>query len=126
MANEISVQFSGTVSNGNLFDKFGPETGQFNLNQATAGGPAPGFVTIGTSEEDISFGDLATPTLVVITNLDTTNFVKYGPKNASNALQDFGKILAGKTNFITLDSGVTLRMQADTANVNVVIKGYEL
>lgn len=126
MANEISIQFSGSIKNGNLYDKFGPESGNFKLDQATVGGPSPGMISVGTSEEVITFTDITAPTLVVMTNLDATNYVEYGPTSAG-ALVNFGKLLpGGKPNVVTLTTGVTLRMKANTAACKVLIKGYEL
>lgn len=121
MANEIRTNLTVSVSNGSFKDNFQP--GTIQMNQSTAAGGNPGTVNIGTSEEDVAFGDV-TPGLIVMQNLDSTNFVKFGPKNGSNAMQLMGKISPGKIAYFELGSGVTLRMQADTAACNVLIKGY--
>lgn len=122
MANEISHTTNIQVIKGSFRETFAPSRVQ--LDMAGAGGGNPGMVAIGTSEEDISFGADVTPGLVIIQNLDDTNFVQYGPKNASNVIQDFCKLLPGHHHIIYLDTGVTLRMIADTAPCNVLIKGY--
>lgn len=125
MANEFTIRLSVTAKNGNMYDKSGPEGGVFYLNQATVGGPSPGMISVGTSEEVITFTDITTPTLLVIQNLDATNFITYGP-TSGGVMIPVGKILAGKFNVITLDASVTLRAKADTAACKVVFKGFEL
>lgn len=120
MANEIRITESVQVINGSFRDSFSP--GTIQVTQAASGGGNPGTVSIGTSEEDVAFGDV-TPSLLIMQNLDTTNFVKYGPKSAG-AMVEFGRLAAGKTARLFLAPGVTLRMIADTAACKVLIKGY--
>lgn len=120
MANEIRTNLTVNVSNGSFKDNFQP--GTIQMNQSTAAGGNPGTVAIGTSEEDVAFGDV-TPGLVVMQNLDPTNFVKYGPKSAGSMVL-MGKISPGKIAYFELGAAVTLRMVADTGACNVLIKGY--
>lgn len=61
--------------------------------------------------------------MVIIENLDATNFVEYGPKSGGSMIA-FGRIEPGSFAKFSLKSGVTLRMKADTAAVNVRIRGY--
>jgi len=119
MANEIRTSLSVAIVNGNYRDDFRP--GALNYTQVTASGGNPGSVSIGTAEEDIAFGDV-TPGLVMMQNLDTTNFVKFGPKSAGSMVL-CGKISPGKIAYFELGAAVTLRMQADTAACLVLIKG---
>lgn len=122
MSKEIRINESIRISNG-FIDNISP--GQVTYDQASPGGGNPATVNIGTSEEDVAFGDV-TPGFLWMQNLDTTNYVQYGPKNASNAMQPFGLLHAGKTARIYLDTGVTLRMKAHTGACNVLIKGYNV
>lgn len=120
MANEIAIKEKITVSNANFYDEIDP--GVINANQSTASGGNPGTVSIGTSEEDISFGDV-TPKLVYMRNLDATNYVTYGPKSGGSMIT-FGILSPGQSARLWLQSGVTLRMLANTGACLVLIKGY--
>jgi hypothetical protein len=80
-----------------------------------------GILSIGTSEEDITFTDVTTPRRLCMLNMDTTNFVKYGPKSAGSMVE-FGRLYPDSS-FASFDlgpSGVTLRMVADTADCKVL------
>ena len=83
-------------------------------------------ISIGTTAENISFGDVA-PGLVILWNLDSTNFVTFGQNNAGT-IQPIG-ILYPSTNWpamLFLKPGETLRMQADTNACNVQVIAYTL
>ncbi len=120
MADEIKITLNVTVSNGTYKDSIRP--GQITYDQSTATGGNPGSVTIGTSEENISFGDI-TPGLVFIQNLDATNFVEFGKDDAST-MKECIKVSAGGIALFELADAETLRAKADTANVNCLIKGF--
>jgi hypothetical protein len=117
MADEITI-FTQLRNDQSLI-RFEPPA--YTADQAAVGGGAPGMVTVGTSEEDISFGDVV-PGWVAMKNLDDTNFVTFGPKSAG-AMVALGKLLAGETAIFRLASGVTLRMIADTAACKLLIVG---
>jgi hypothetical protein len=121
MANEIRVTESITIVKGKFRDSIAP--GTIMQDQASAGGGNPGLVTIGTAEEDIAFGSDVAPGFLWMHNIDDTNFIKYGPKSAG-AMVEFGRLLPGKTARVYLAPGVTLRVIADTAACDVIIKGY--
>lgn len=120
MANEIKHTTSITVIKDSFRETFAPNLAQ--LDMAGTGGGNPGLVDVGTSEEDIAFGDV-TPALCIIQNLDTTNYVTYGPKSGG-AMILFGKIKPGQHEVVHLGAAVTLRMQANTAAVKCLIKAY--
>lgn len=78
-------------------------------------------VSIGTSEEDLSFGDISTVGLFWIMNLDETNYVEFGPKSGGSMVA-IGKLpakVAGEPPFIAgpirLKSGTVIRCVANTA-----------
>ena len=119
MANEIQITSSIKVENGNLLDSF--STGTQNIDQSAVGGPTPGYVTIGTSEEEVAFGELTTPGYCVIKNLDGTNFVEWGFSTTVYG----GKLLAGETAGPFRLNGLSLFLKADTAACKVLIKAYE-
>jgi hypothetical protein len=120
MSAEIKATLNLNVTNGNFSDRF--QGGTISIDQASVGGGNPGTVTIGTSEEDISFGDVA-PGIVAVKNLDETNYVEWGPKSGSSMVL-VGPIMPGEVAFFRADPTTILRMKAHTAPVNVLIKGY--
>lgn len=122
MADEIKVNLSATMTNGTFKDTFRPATVNYDMSAATGGNP--GTVAIGTTEENVSFGDV-TPGLVFMQNLDGTNFVEFGKDDAST-MKEIGKISAGGIALFELATGETIRMKADTAACNVLIKGYPI
>lgn len=122
MSAEIRTTISAGVVNGAFRDSFAP--GPITYDQAAVGGGNPGEVDIGTSEEDISFGDVV-PGLVCIQNLDAANYVQIGPK-ASGAMVPMIKLAAGTATMFYLDGSVTLRAKANTTTVKCMIKGYNV
>lgn len=120
MAAEITVSLSVGVANGSFKDRFAP--GTYTVDQAAVGGGNPGEVDVGTSEEDIAFGDV-TPGLVCLQNLDGTNYVEYGPKSAGSMIL-FGRLKPGQSHVLYLAPAVTIRAKANTATCKVLIKGY--
>lgn len=117
MANEISYNSRFVCTNGNAKDTI--DSGTLYDTQATQGSSG-GIVSVGTSEEDLAVGDVATPGWVVVRNLDSTNFVKYGPKSGGSMIE-FGRIMPGDQHRFYLSNSVTLRWVADTAAVKVQV-----
>ena len=78
---------------------------------------------IGTTAEVISFGEISgAPQMVLIENLDATNFVEIGGDSGLTVFKI--KILAGKANLVSLSSG-TAYAKADTAAVRIQIVAIE-
>lgn len=117
MASELTVTIQATLINGGYKETVNP--GQQSITQAAIGGYG-GVVSVGTSEEDLSTGDVSTLGWLFITNLDSTNYVIYGPKSGGSMVS-FGRIEAGETHAVRLNPGVTLRWQANTAAVKVKV-----
>ncbi len=126
MAGNISGQFEVSVSNGAFARsvKF-PPSSPFQITQTNEGGGNPGFINIGTSEEDVSFGDV-TPGFVLIFNLSADRTVEYGPKNGSNVIQNFLQISPGSCAMFELKSGAVLRMKAIGGAANMIIEGFNV
>lgn len=121
MANEITVGLSMNVSNGYFVDQFQP--GTIQITQAAIGGHSP-IVIVGTSEEDLGTGDISTLGLCALRNLDTTNYVTYGPKSAGSMVA-LGRIKAGEVAFFRFEPGITLRWIANTSSVKIQVKLLE-
>ena len=122
MADEISVNLTIRINNP-PFD----QTYQFNetYDQSAIGGGNPGKVNISTSEEDVALGDITTPSLYIIHNLDTTNYVTVGVSATTPTLAAMQRIGAGKIGFGWLDPAATLRAEANTAAVDIMIWVFE-
>lgn len=120
MSAEIRINLQVAVSNGSFRDTFNP--GLLTMDQASVGGGSPGTVSIGTTEEVVSFGDLS-PGLVAIQNLDTTNYIEFGP-TSGGAMVVCGKVQPGKIALFELGASVSLRAKANTAACKVLIKGF--
>lgn len=121
MADEIQITLGVTYANGRLADTVTSATTK--VTQTTMGFHAP-VVSVGTSEEDLSLGDIGTNGFVYLKNLDSANYVKYGPKSGGSMVE-FGRLKAGEVAILRLAPGVTWRWVADTAAVKVLVKAYE-
>lgn len=96
--------------------------GQRKYLQTTEGGGNPGKVTVGDSEEAISFGDLVSPALVRLENLSDSYDVTYGPESGGamvplgtlrrRVMESGAKVYDGGIAVFEVSPGVTLRMQA--------------
>lgn len=121
MAGTLTTSLSLSVVNGSFRDDY--SIGPSIISQAAIGGGNPGSVDVTTSEADITIS-LTTPGMIVIENLDSTNYVQYGPKSGG-AMIPFAKLKAGEWHKFALDSSVTLRMKANTATCKLRIRAYE-
>lgn len=117
MANEITVRSQLKVVNGNL--DFSYDSGSLSFDQAAASGPTPGYVTIGTTEESIAFGELATLGWLVMRNLDATNYVEWGFATTVYG----GRLEAGEVALFRLNPGTTLYLRANTAACKMLVYG---
>lgn len=121
MANEIRISASLNVTNGNFSFQ---HLVNASVDQATAGGGNPGTVDIGTSEEDIDFGDITTEGYAVIQNLDATNYVQFGPKSGGSMVA-CGRLKAGEVAILRLEPAVIIRAVANTAACKVFVAVIE-
>ena len=120
MANEIQVTAGLLVKKGGLSFSF-PAVPQFH-DQTGLGGPTPGYLTIGTTEESVSFSELSTAGWCVMQNLDGTNYVQWG----FSAGVYGGRMNPGETaGPFRLEPGTTLRLKANAAACKVLIYALE-
>jgi hypothetical protein len=116
MANEITVQTSLQLANGNL--KFA-RGANFKADQATGIRGGPGVQVIGTTQEAIAIGsDVATLGWAWIQNLDATNYVEIGVV-VSATFYPTNRFNPGEGYPIRLSPGVTYYAKAHTAPVNL-------
>jgi len=119
MANELTLAINATLSNGSLKAVFQP--GSVQVDQAAVGAHMP-VLSIGTSEETISLGDVSTAGYVCLRNLDATNYVELGPD--STGMVAMLKLKAGEVACFRLTS-CTLKAQANTAAVKLQVMIFE-
>ena len=116
MADELELTIDFRMANGSFDESFDPET--VTMDQTTVAFHGA-IVDVGTSEETISFGDVTTPKYLLVKNLDSTNYVTYGPD--STGMVTMGQIKAGEVGCIPLNTAAVLKWQADTASVKVQV-----
>ena len=121
MADELALTILATITNGNFKDRLAHGAQKFDQ---AAVGAASNVVSVGTSEEDVATGDLSTLGWCFMRNLDTTNYVTYGPKS-SGAMVAMGRIEAGEVHAMRLEPGITLRWLANTATCKVDLRIFE-
>lgn len=112
MAGTLTIQDRWTVVNGSY------EPGTVTTNDSitlTGQGAAGGIQIIGTTEEVVSAGDLSTRGWLRMVNLDSTNFITWGPESGG-AMVACGRLEAGESAKLRTGPAVIIRAQADTAN----------
>lgn len=122
MANTLNLVVSARWTQGNLSDMFAPTLSDLTLNtQAQAGG----VQSIGTAEENLSAGDIATNGMLFLLNLDATNYVQWGMSDAGT-MKAVGRMKGGLTAascaLLYVEPGVAVRLKANTAACNVFYK----
>lgn len=121
MAGTIQYALNVTVSNGEYRDLIA--NGSKSITQ-TAVGRGGHVQSIGTTEEVVDIGDVATSGYLYLHNLDAANFVEFGPESAG-AMVSLGKLLAGEEAWLPVKPSVVLRAKADTAAVLLDVRLYE-
>lgn len=121
MADEIAVSASLRVKDatGNYYIDEVIRTKTFD--QAAVGGPTPGYLTIGTSEESEAFSELSTEGWVLLKNLDATNYVQWGFATTAYG----GRLEPGEFALFRLEPSTTLYLKANTAACKVLVMGVE-
>lgn len=112
MANELTVLASLDFSKGGFAVPFG--TGLLRLD-VSGTKYVKNVQNVGTSEEALDLGDVASPGMCLMVNRDTTNFVSV---RAGSGLTDLIKIKAGEPALFRL-AAATPYVIADTAAVNI-------
>lgn len=123
MPNNLEITFEGIhrpITNGVPAI---PIEKEIMIIDQTGEGADSQFQSIGTSEETLNINsDIGDQGLLVIKNVDDTNYVDIGPATGVY----MNRIYPGHTNIITLLPTVSLFCLANTAAVRVAYKIYEL
>ena len=123
MSNEISIQIQMSCTKGEF--NIPPMGTPQSIDQTGEGGGCPGYMNIGTSEEDISLAELTTPGYVYIKNIgalgtDTAAVVTYGPK--SGTMVAFGELREGEEACFRLTTDTpTFTIKSSVANTGVQV-----
>jgi hypothetical protein len=119
MANEITVTAGIRVLNGN--SSFSQPATAKSADQAAIGGPTPGAISVGTSEESTAFPELTTEGWLYLQNNDATNYVQWGFSTGVYG----GRLKAGESALFRMEPALTLYLKANTAACNVLVAGFE-
>ena len=114
MSNEIKTSVGLNVTNGNFKFTF---SNQGSYNQTTLGGDS-GIVTVSTTASTLTYADVSTEGMMLLQNLDSTNYVTYGPASGGTIV-NFGRINPGEVHLLRLTPGITFKWQAHTAACQV-------
>lgn len=120
MANEITVSIFGQVANIKFKDVFQP--GALTFTQATLGGHSP-VVSVTTGEEALAFGDIGTKGWMLGRNLDSANYIIWGPTTTSTGkMHPCGRIEAGEPFAFRLEPTVPgFKWHSNTGTVKVQV-----
>lgn len=138
MADEITLNITLQVRNGNLDERTTPN--QFNVDMAGTRGPGPGSMTIPIGGKVIDFSPIGSPGICWIQNIDDTNFVTAGVYDGAR-FYPVAEIGPGEfyplklsrylnQEFVGTGTGTNadqnyFMLIADTASCNVIIKAFE-
>lgn len=121
MSGTITPSFSASIVNGTFRNSLS-QSGVAIVQSAIGRG---GYTqTIGTTEEVIDFGDVATNGYLFIKNVDPTNYVTFGPES-TGAMVVVGKLKPGEWAWFRVAPTVVMRAKADTADVKLDVSLYE-
>lgn len=106
MANELKAVFGLSATSGQT-------TGTVTVsdNWVLAQGSADAFVSVGTTEETLSFADIAINGWIQLYNTDATNYVDWGFSTTVYG----GRLEAGKRTQFFLKPGASVYVKANTA-----------
>lgn len=112
MANEIKTTVNYSVANGDYTP--GQVSKTVQIDQATQGAHDTIQIINTSAAEAITTGDLVTPGVRYMKNLDSTNYVNYG---SSTGLEH--KLKAGEQHLVRVSTGKTIYGKANSAAVKL-------
>lgn len=115
MADEITITAEIDLDNGDLERTASVSALQFNQ---AAKGALWTCVNAAAADEAIVTTEIGTLGWCFMRNLDSSNFVSWGPDSGGSIVK-VGRIEAGEIALFRLEPGVTLRTEADTAAVEL-------
>ncbi len=123
MSDEITLNFNVSVINGNMRESIQP--GLQQIDQANVG-RAGHAQSIGfAAPEVVDLGDVSTNGILILHNLDETNYITFGPQSDAATIEVFGKLKPGEAFPMRLAPGIILWAQADTGDCLLDVKLFE-
>ena len=120
MPAEIQITAGISVRKGSL--TFQEPATTYAIDMTGTGGPTPGFISVGTTEESTTFPELTTEGVLYMKNLDATNYVQWGFSTGVYG----GRMKPGETaGPFRMEPGLTLFLRANTAACRVLVYGFE-
>lgn len=123
MADEITLNLSLRVENGNFYELIKPQQMQFDQ---TAQGADMKTVSVTTAEASITVSGVTTLGWLYMRNLSTGNSVTYGPlSTATSGMISFGQLDPDEPAMLRLKPGITIRAVADTTTCLVDMRIFQ-
>jgi hypothetical protein len=113
MANEISINLTAAVN-----DSGNSVSGTATYSANFSGNFIGNEQTVGTTAEVVQFGDVTTPVIVLVKNLDTTNFIQV---DSISTMANFPQKLHPGQGCLLLPETGTIYCKADTATCKVLV-----
>lgn len=111
MSDEFDITLKGKLINGEHVEQWG-DAASNKFDQDTIGAYSS-VITVGyAAEEILGVGDIITQGYMYLKNLDSTNFVIYGP-TISGVMADFGKLKPTEEVWLRVMPSGAVRAQAD-------------
>ncbi len=117
MANEISAKIRIQLANGQLGLDFNP--GLIRINQTTKG-VFNVVQAVTTLETTVSLTQIGTPRLVIIRNLDATNYVELGTTSADYPIRLYPSSVPSIFELNTTKTTLYLKANAATCRVQII------
>jgi len=99
MAGEMRLQFSLSIrkQDGNIILLDARHTASFQATVTGTKGPVPGAITVPVLGVAVNFGELTTPSICTIKNMDAVNWVEYGIRDPGiDVFYPLGEVWAGE------------------------------
>lgn len=78
------------------------------------------------SEENVDLGDIVYPGYCYLKNLDSTNYIEYGPDGGGSSMVVLGRLLPDEFAVLRIaPAGATLMAQANTAACKLLVRCLE-
>jgi len=121
MANEISIGIQVDISNG----YFATTINKSFLDDFPILGEGGGVQIIGTTPENLDFGDLVYEGWLFMQNLDEDNIIDYGPDDGGGTMVSCGRLDPGECCLWRMKPGITIKACARTAASRLRVRCFD-
>ena len=120
MASEMQIRAELSITNGSFVDHIAPGNITVTQNALGMGG---GVQSIPTADTVVSLGTITTNGWCFLQNLDTANYIEFGP-TSGGAIVKVGRLNAGEFAIFRLNPAAVLRAIAHTGACLLYTKIY--